>query len=287
VQSLDFFPPLVDDPYLYGQIAAANSLSDVLAMGADPTTALNIVGFPDDRLDLSILSEILKGGAERIAAARAVLAGGHTVRDVEIKYGLSATGTVHPDRLITNRDARPGQVLILTKALGTGFVTTAFKNGRCPQDVLDAATASMIQLNTIGRDAARTAGARAATDITGFGLAGHAIEMALASNVTLEIDVTALPLLPGAAQLAEQGFQTRASQTNRAFADQHIEIAGSPDATRLEMIFDAQTSGGLLIAVQEDRADAAVQAARTAGAEATAIVGRVAEKGQHALIARG
>ena len=155
VQSLDFFPPLVDDPFVYGQIAAANSLSDLYAMGAQPTTALNIVGFPDKELDLSILAEILRGGSERVLQAGAVVVGGHSVRDAEIKYGLSVTGIVRPEHLITNQKARPGDALVLTKALGTGFITTANKAGRCPEETLAAACASMTQLNIPGRDAAR------------------------------------------------------------------------------------------------------------------------------------
>ena len=172
VQSLDFFPPLVDDPFTFGQIAAANSLSDIYAMGARPKTVLNIVGFPDDQLDLEILGQILQGGADRVQQAGAVVAGGHTVRDTEIKYGLSATGVVEPDKLITNRAALPGQTLVLTKPLGTGFVTTAFKANRCPEEVIAEASRSMAMLNAAGCEAAIAVGAKAATDITGFGLAG-------------------------------------------------------------------------------------------------------------------
>ncbi|MBI3463049.1 MAG: selenide, water dikinase SelD, partial [Planctomycetes bacterium] len=176
-----------------------------------PKTALNIVGFPDDQLDPEILHEILRGGAERVLAAGAVIVGGHTVRDVEIKYGLSVLGVVDPGRMFTNDRAQPGDVLVLTKALGTGFVTTAFKAGRCPESVLDTACASMVQLNSIGCDAALTAGAHSVTDITGFGLAGHANEMAQASGVTVVLELGRLPILPGADELARAGNQTRAS----------------------------------------------------------------------------
>lgn len=284
VQSLDFFPPLVDDPFLYGQIAAANSLSDVFTMGARPTTALNIVGFPDDKLKLEILGEILQGGAERVQLAGAVIAGGHTVRDVEIKYGLSVTGVVEPEGLLTNRNAKPGDALVLTKALGTGFVTTAFKAGHCPEDTLDAATASMIQLNAIGRDAALAVGVNAMTDITGFGFAGHAAEMAQASGVTLSVQLGSLPILPGAEELARSGNRTRASVTNRAFAEPHTQIDSGSDPIRQEMAFDAQTSGGLLISVPAERADELVNQARSAGAEATCVVGSVIEKQEPAVI---
>ncbi len=275
VQSLDFFPPLVDDPYVFGQIAAANSLSDIYAMGARPKTALNIVGFPDDKLPLSVLSEILKGGADCVSQAGAVIAGGHTVRDVEIKYGLSATGVVEPNKLITNRQAQAGDVLVLSKALGTGYVTTAFKAGRCPDDVLQAAMNGMSQLNRAASEAATEFGAHAVTDITGFGLAGHAGEMAQASNVTLALEVGKLPMLSGVLKLVRQGFQTRASATKRGFAESTMRIVGTPDPERLELLFDAQTSGGLLMSVPPDAVQEVVERARSGGAEHTCVVGRV------------
>jgi selenide,water dikinase len=287
VQSLDFFPPLVDDPYLFGQIAAANSLSDIYAMGARPVTALNIVGFPDDKLELSILGEILRGGAERVIAAGAVIAGGHTVRDVEIKYGLSVTGVVEPDKLLTNQRAQPGDVLVLTKPLGTGFITTAFKAGRCPDDVMAVAAKSMSQLNAAGSEAAVALGAHAATDITGFGLAGHAGEVAQSSGVTVVIELNRLPLLPGAEELARQGNKTRASASNRGYSEHLMRIEGRPDSMRLEFAFDAQTSGGLLISIAADRADELVARIRAAGAEATCIVGSVEAKQDVSLILRG
>ena len=275
VQSLDFFPPLVDDPYVFGQIAAANSLSDIYAMGARPKTALNIVGFPDDKLPLSILSEILKGGADRVSQAGAVIAGGHTVRDVEIKYGLSATGVVEPSRLMTNRGAQPGDVLLLSKALGTGYVTTAFKAGRCPDDVLRVAMDGMSQLNRAASEAATESGAHAVTDITGFGLAGHAGEMAQASQVTIALEVSKLPMLAGVLELIRKGYQTRASATNRSFAESTMRIVGTPDPERLELLFDAQTSGGLLISVPPAAVETVVERARNGGAETTCVVGRV------------
>jgi selenide,water dikinase len=287
VQSLDFFPPLVDDPYVYGQIAATNSLSDIYAMGGAPRTALNIVGFPDDRLELEVLHTILRGGAQRIHQAGAALVGGHTVRDTEVKYGLSVTGTVQRQQLITNRGARPGDALVLTKALGTGFVTTAHRAGKCPVMTLAAAVESMIQLNDIGRDAAVAVAAQAATDITGFGLAVHALELAQASGVTCVLDIDCIPCLPGVAELVRSGYQTRASDTNRAFALQHARLEGKPDATRMNLLFDAQTSGGLLISVAAERADDAVHRAVVAGARAAAIVGKVEEKQDVDLILRG
>ena len=284
VQSLDFFPPLVDDPFTFGQIAAANSLSDIYAMGARPTTALNIVGFPDDQLELSILGEILQGGAERVQQAGAVIAGGHTVRDVEIKYGLSATGVVAPDQLMTNSGARPGDVLVLTKALGTGFITTAFKAGRCHDDAIQTASDSMAMLNAAASAAAVAVGARATTDITGFGLAGHASEMAISSKVTVVIELDKLPLLPGAQELARQGNKTRASASNRSFAEPNLRIDAGADKELAEFAFDAQTSGGLLISVSEDRAAELVERARSGGAAASCIVGCVEAKGDVAVV---
>jgi selenide,water dikinase len=284
VQTIDFFPPVVDDPFIYGQIAAANALSDVYAMGGAPRTALNLVGYPDDKESMDWLGEILRGGAERCQAAGAVIVGGHTVRDAEIKFGLAVTGIVHPQKIITNATARPGDKLVLTKALGTGFITTAHRNGACPEDVFQAACASMIQLNDIGRDAMLHAGAHAATDITGFGLAGHALEMAEGSKVSLVINLSALPLLPGAQPLARRPFFTRASATNASYVADNLRIEGKPDSSRIEFFYDPQTSGGLLISVSADKADALVAEAKDRGASAACIVGEVIARDGPALI---
>jgi selenide,water dikinase len=286
VQTIDFFPPLVDDPFLYGQIAAANALSDVYAMGARPRTALNLMGFPDDKLPLTLLRRILEGGADRAMAAECVIVGGHTVRDAEIKYGMAVTGVIHPDHIITNAGARPGDKLVLTKPLGTGFITTAYKAGDCPAEAIQAACASMIQLNKIGCDVMIDAGAHAATDVTGFGLAGHAHEMAQASGTTLVLELGCLPLLAGVGELVQKGYATRASKTNASFVAAGLRVEGEPDAIRLAVFYDAQTSGGLLISVPADRADAMIQAARSKGAEATSVVGEVTEKQSAWLVVR-
>lgn len=279
VQTLDFFPPLIDDPYTFGQIAAANALSDVYAMNGRPLTALNIVGFPDNELGLEILGAILRGGAERVAAAGAALIGGHSVRDAEIKYGLSVTGLVDPAELLTNASARVGDVLVLTKPLGTGFVTTANKRGECPPEVLEAAVASMVQLNAVGRDALREAGgAHTLTDVTGFGLAGHASEMAEGSGVMIELDTRALPRIAGSEPLAVPKFHTRASKGNRLFLEGRIAVEPSADPLGVEYAFDAQTSGGLLIAVDAGHVEALVEALRRRGAMAASVVGRVVER---------
>ncbi len=288
VQTLDFFPPLVDDPFAFGQIAAANALSDLYAMNARPITALNIVGFPDDELPLEILGEILRGGADRVAMAGAVTLGGHSVRDAEIKYGLSVTGLVDPSALTTNASARSGDVLVLTKPLGTGFATTANKKGGCPPEVLDRAIASMIQLNAVGRDAlAEAGGAGAVTDVTGFGLAGHALEMAEGSGRTLVVDLAALPMIGGTEALAAARFFTRATRSNREFVGDRLEIGPGADPLRLEFLFDAQTSGGLLIAIHPDHVDRLVEGLRSRGAMASAVIGRVEDRrGPVALVAR-
>jgi selenide, water dikinase len=279
VQTLDFFPPLVDDPFAFGQVAAANALSDVYAMNGRPLTALNIAAFPDNELPLTILAEIIRGAADRVAMAGAVILGGHTVRDAEIKFGLSVTGLVDPAEVLTNAGARPGDALVLTKPLGTGFVTTANKKEECPPEVLAGALASMIQLNAVGRDALRAAGgAHALTDVTGYGLAGHACEMAEGSIMTLEIVVAALPVIAGAGPLAVPRYYTRASKTNREFLDGRLRVEPSADPHLVEFAFDAQTSGGLLIAIDPDRVGLLVDELERRGAASWAVVGRVTDR---------
>jgi len=286
VQTIDFFPPVVDDPYVYGQIAAANALSDVYAMGAEPKTVLNLVAYPDDELGgYDWLARILTGGAERCTAAGAVILGGHSVRDKEIKFGLSVTGTVHPKRVFTNAGAKPGDKLVLTKALGTGFVTTANKRRVCPPETLKTACDSMVQLNAAGRDAAlAVGGVHAITDITGFGLCGHAYEMAEGSGVTLVIDVNALPLIPGAERLT--AYRTRASKTNREYVEPFMRLEGTIDPVRAEFLWDAQTSGGLLLSVEAAKAEALVEEARKRGAARAVVVGEVREKTTCAIVFR-
>jgi len=287
VQTVDFFPPLVDDPFVYGQIAAANSLSDLYATGARPITVLNVVGFPDEELELEVLQEILRGGAERVRAAGAVIVGGHSVRDAEIKYGLAATGLVDPERMMTNRDARPGDALVLTKGLGTGFITTALRAGTCPDDTIEAACRSMVELNRAAAEAAMGLGAKAATDVTGFGLAGHASEMAEASGVTIALEISRLPLLPGAEALAREGNLTRANATNREFVLESCRIEGDADASqRGGFLYDPQTSGGLLVALPPDHAEALVAGCRDGGLGLAAIVGRVSAREGERLIIR-
>ncbi len=288
VQTIDFFPPVVNDPYIYGQVAAANAISDVYAMGGTPKTALNLIGYPDDKdPNLTWLGEMFRGGGERCQAAGVVIVGGHTVRDTEIKFGFAVTGLIHPKQIITNAAAQVGDKLVLTKPLGTGFVTTAHKADACPEPLFRAACASMVQLNVVGRDAMLEAGSvHAATDITGFGLAGHALEMADGSKATLIFNLSALPLFDGVEALAHRPYRTRASATNAAYVAGSLGKDGKLDATRLEFFYDPQTSGGLLISVAADRVEVLLASLQARQAAAAAIVGEVVERGGAALIVR-
>ena len=286
VQTLDFFPPVVDDPYVYGQIAAANSLSDVYAMGGKPLTAMNLVCYPDDKLSMDWLGRILAGGSERCQAAGCTIVGGHTVRDNEIKFGLSVTGTVHPDHILTNANAKPGDVLVLTKPLGTGFVTTSAKQRKCPDALLKVACDSMAQLNAVGVGPMRECGAHAATDVTGFGLAGHTFEMAEGSHTTIVLDLKALPLFPGIDGIDVTKFRTRASKTNREYTEPDSHFDADLDPFRFEFLSDAQTSGGLLISVDPAKATTLVKRLNEVGTLAAAIIGEVESRGPKALVIR-
>jgi selenide,water dikinase len=252
VQTVDFFAPIVDDAYTFGRIAAANALSDVYAMGGEPLTALNIVGFPTDKLPLAVLTDILRGGQDAVHEAGAVIAGGHTVVDEEIKYGLAVTGRADPRRLLTNAAARPGDRLVLTKPIGTGLVSTASKQGRAAASALDDAIRWMMRLN---RDASRVAldlGVRCATDVTGFGLLGHASHIARASNVTLVIRGATVPLVGGAREAAERGVGTGGATRNADYLETRVDW-GSADGVLRALLVDPQTSGGLLVAVPAAR----------------------------------
>jgi selenide,water dikinase len=277
VNTVDFFTPIVDDPYVFGQIAAANALSDVYAMGGDPVTALNIVGFPKGRLDLSVLGEVLKGGAERVRVAGAVVIGGHSIIDPELKYGLAVTGVIHPNRVVRNVGARAGDVLLLTKPLGTGIVTTALKRRKAPRAAVRAAVASMVSLNKEASRELRAVPVHACSDVTGFGLLGHATEMAMGSGVTLVLESAAMPLLPGALKLADGGFLTGGCRRNREYLEDKVSVDRSVSAALQEIAFDPQTSGGLLIALPATSARRLVQKLRRAHVK-TAVVGRATAK---------
>lgn len=274
VQTVDFFPPLVDDPFIFGQIAAANSLSDVYAMGAKPISALNIVGYPDKDLPADILCEILAGGADKVAESGAALLGGHSVRDAEIKYGLAVTGIVHPDRVICNNTAKPGDVLVLTKPIGSGVLTSAAKSDKIPQEDLSEAIEVMTCLNRGACEAMVEVGVHAATDITGFGLLGHAFEMANGSGVSISIRAGSVPLLQDTLKFAAQGIVTRAHKASLEYLSNRLSADGI-DETLVNVLADAQTSGGLLIAVAPDRADALVESLKKRNTPNAAIIGEV------------
>lgn len=252
VQTVDFFAPIVDDPYLFGQVAAANALSDVYAMGGEPLTAMNIVGFPSGKLPLDVLREILRGGQDKVHEAGALIVGGHTIIDEELKYGLAVTGRAHPQRLLTNAAARPGDRLVLTKPIGTALLATAAKRGELPEADLRALGDSMCALNAHASRVALELGVRCATDVTGFGLLGHAWHIAKASGVTLRIFVGRVPLLPGARAAAERGVRTGGAERNLEYLEPRVDWGKSAETDRVLMI-DPQTSGGLLLALSVDR----------------------------------
>lgn len=255
VQTVDFFAPIVDDPYDFGRIAAANALSDIYAMGGQPLSALALAAFPDKALPLSVLSEILRGGEDVVRAAGAMVVGGHTVTDDEVKYGLAVTGTVDPSRMLTNARAVPGDVLVLTKPLGTGILATKMKAGTLAASESAALIASMVQLNARAADAAVAVGARAAIDITGFGLLGHASHMARASGVTLRVESATLPVLPGAEAGADAGVSTGGAERNARYVKTLTAWGAGVRAERRILLHDPQTSGGLLVAVPRARCD--------------------------------
>jgi selenide,water dikinase len=255
VQTVDFFTPIVDDPYDFGRIAATNALSDVYAMGGRPLTALNLVAFSVAELGVDVLREILRGGGDVVRAAGAALVGGHSIEDREPKYGLAVTGAVHPDRMLTNAGARPGDALVLTKPLGAGAISTGFKRGACGPDVVAGAVEVMTETNAAAAEAALAAGAHAATDVTGFGLLGHLREMAVASGVSAALSAGAGPAIPGARELlaGEEGV-SGGLRRNLAHASEFATFAADvPEASR-RLLADPMTSGGLLIALPPDRA---------------------------------
>jgi selenide, water dikinase len=255
VQTVDFFPPIVDDPYTFGAIAAANALSDIYAMGGQPILALAIAGFPED-LPAATISAILQGGADKVAEAGAVVAGGHTVIDQEPKYGLCVTGLVHPDHVTAKARAQPGDLLLLTKPLGTGVITTAHKRGVAQEEHLQAAIASMVKLNRRASELASSTGLHSATDITGYGLLGHAEELASNSGVGLQIDLGQVPLLPGAHEYAREGVFPGGLGRNRDYllGAGSVRLAPGLEHARAQLLFDPQTSGGLLFALPEQAA---------------------------------
>ena len=278
IQTLDFFTPIVNDPYDFGRIAAANALSDVYAMGGRPLTAMNIVCFPIGTMDKEILKEILRGGLEKIHEAGAVLAGGHSVDDVELKYGLSVTGLVSPDKVWTNGGAQPGDALILTKPLGTGILATAIKAGLISSEAEKQVIDVMVTLNNKAAEVMSTYSVHACTDITGFGLLGHALEMARTSKVTISIEVHKIPVLSEVLDHAGLGLVPAGSYANKNFCASHVRKVGNIDPMYLDIIADAQTSGGLLIALASNEVEQALWDLKVAGIQEVVLIGHVVDR---------
>lgn len=277
VQTVDFFTPVVDEPYWYGAIAAANSFSDVYAMGGTPLTALNLVCFPIDSAPADTLADILRGGYDKAQEAGVVILGGHSVDDPEPKYGMAVTGVVHPQKVITNADAKPGDLLVLTKPLGTGIITTAAKFDECPADVLDEAIRVMATLNASAAQAMQEVGVHSATDVTGFGLIGHLHQMAQASGVAIRLHAGRVPLLPEAERLALQGNTTRGGSLNREYVAELLHFSDRVPLSLQHVLLDPQTSGGLVIAVEPERVSALLEALHARQTPCAEVIGEVLE----------
>ncbi len=285
IQTLDFFTPVVDDPYTYGQIAAANSLSDVYAMGGQPTMAMNIVCFPSC-LPMDMLGEILRGGADKIIEAGAILVGGHTVDDQEPKYGLSVTGIVHPSKVLANKTARIGDILILTKPLGLGVLNTAIKADIATQEQYSMAVDTMITLNKYALEAVVDLNISACTDITGFGFLGHVYEMAKGSNVSIEIESSKVPIIEGAVELAEMGILPAGMYANKKHIEDQVKKEVEIKEVVEDLLYDPQTSGGLLIAIDENDVAVALEALEKINKNSYSVVGKVIEKKDYAIYLR-
>jgi selenide,water dikinase len=278
IQTVDFFPPVCSDPFEFGQIAAANALSDVYAMGGTAITALNLMMFPSTRIPLEALAEILKGGMQKVSEAGAVIVGGHTIEDYPPKYGLSVTGIVHPERVITNAAARAGDVLVLTKPIGSGVIVAGRRIGEASDESYRVALDTMKLLNKNGARIMQEFAVRCATDITGFGLLGHARKMAIAGGLTFKIKNGAVPLLPGAFELADKGCIPGAAFRNQEFVEQGCRFHASVDYTRKMLLCDSQTSGGLLICSAPHNTEIMVNKLRDAGYPYSAVIGEVIDK---------
>ena len=275
ISTVDYITPPVNDPYWFGQIAAANSLSDVYAMGGKPLTALNLVMFPSQKLDMGFLKEILRGGSDKLREAQASMAGGHSVDDNEPKYGLAVTGIVHPERILTNCGCRAGDALILTKPLGTGVLFNANRSGKLPYAQLEAILPRVAALNRKAIEAALQFDVHACTDVTGFGILGHALELARGSDVQIDLTYRNLPLYPNALQMYRKGETTGSNRANRRLAEGAWGMVGHRSAAELELLFDPQTSGGLLLAIPDSQADDLVARLKKEGIETAARVGEV------------
>ena len=286
VETIDFFTPIVDDPYSFGQIAAANAMSDVYAMGGKPLTAMNVVCFPIKTMDISILKEILAGGVAKVHEAGAILVGGHSIEDEELKYGLSVTGIIHPAKVVLNNGARVGDKLILTKPLGTGIMSTALKGKVIDEDAMAKVIKSMATLNRKASELMQEIGVHACTDVTGFGLLGHASEMIEGTDVAMLIHSATVPFFPEAKELAEMGMIPGGLHRNREFRLNMVEIAREVPDYLADILFDPQTSGGLLISVSEQKAPVLLERMHQEGIEEAVVIGEVIAKPQGKIIVK-
>jgi selenide,water dikinase len=285
VQTLDFFTPIVDDPFDYGRIAALNSINDVWAMGGTPVTAMAITCFPKKGVDFSILSEIMRGGLSILTENKVVLVGGHSVDNEQIMFGYSVTGVIDPNKVATNAGAQKGDVVILTKPIGTGVISTGIKFGKAPDDVVKESVATMLTPGRYAAEAIAKFDVKAATDVTGFALLGHAWEMACASNVTIEIDSSRVPLINGALELAAAGLLTSGDKTNRDYVSEDVSIVSEVDPNLIRLFYDPQTAGGLLLAIAEERANDLLSELRRNYPQAE-IIGRVVERRERSIVVR-
>ncbi len=276
IQTVDFFTPIVDDPYWFGQIAAANALSDVYAMGGVPKTAMNLVAFPIKDMDISILRQIIQGGLDKMKEAGVVLLGGHSVEDKELKYGLSVTGFIHPDHILTKKDLKTGDRLILTKPLGTGIINTAIKGGLASKEITDTVTRLMATLNRDAAEIMKGYPVHACTDITGFGLLGHIAEMIIDTGFSIKLISKTIPIIPETLEYAGMGLVPAGTYNNREFREGMVDFAPSVDSLVQDVLFDSQTSGGLLICVDRENADELLEKLRQKGMDNAAIIGDVA-----------
>lgn len=276
IQTIDFFTPIVDDPLTFGRVAAANALSDVYAMGGKPLTAMNIICFPVKKMDISVLHEVLLGGMEILKEAGVALVGGHSVEDDEIKYGLSVSGVIHPDKVVRNRGAKPGDKLVLTKALGTGIISTALKAGEAPPELVARSIESMTTLNRAASEVmTATPGVHACTDITGFGFLGHACEMIEGSEAGMLINITAVPAFKGVQELVREGYVPGGLYRNKEYRMHMLEFDRSCPDISADFLFDPQTSGGLLISIDPTEADVFLKRLHAKGVKDAVIVGEV------------
>jgi selenide,water dikinase len=283
VQTLDFFTPIVDDPFDYGRISALNSINDVWAMAGTPITAMAITCFPKSGVDPAILTQIMRGGLETLNRYGVTLIGGHSVDNAQIMFGYSVTGVIDPNKVARNAGAQPGDLVILTKPIGTGVISTGIKKERASEAIVTASVATMLTPGKFAAEAMREFDVKGATDVTGFALLGHAWEMACASKVTIEIFACAVPLLDGALELATAGMLTSGDKTNREYVGADVEIASSVDANLLKLLFDPQTAGGMLIAVAEDKAEALLGKLRENYPQAQ-IIGRVSPRDSRSIV---